>query len=118
MVNIKGINGRNQSEWTYPDLDLAKRPVAHSDEIPVPSFTHLEELPKDESSTSAVDSTCWESDSDFEGTSSVAEDFGQPELNDLIRELNLLKKSAKLLASRLAEKNLKQLRTKITYVLS
>ena len=58
LVNIKGIIGGNQSKWTYPDIDSAKRLVANSDEIPAPTFTHLVELSQeDESSTTAVNST-------------------------------------------------------------
>ena len=57
QVNKKGINGCNQSKCTYPDVDSAKQPVAHSVELHVPSFIHLEELPEeDESPTSAIDS--------------------------------------------------------------
>ena len=82
--------------------------------MPVPTFTQLEELSQeDESSTSAVNSTREHGDSDFKGTSSVVEVFSQPELNDLIRDLKLSKKSAELLVSRLAESNLLQPGTKI-----
>lgn len=87
-INIKGINGRNRSKWTYPDLDSAKRPVAHLDQVLIPSLVHLEELTEDESSSSAVDGTHSQSDSDFEETSSGAQLFNQFELDDLIRELS------------------------------
>ena len=52
----------------YPDQDLAKQPVAHSVEIPLLTFNHLEELPEDEFYTSTVDRILGQSDIDFEGT--------------------------------------------------
>ena len=55
------------------------------------------------------------SDSDFAGPSSTAQKFNQPELNDLIRDLNLSKESSELLASRLKEKNLLDSETKVTF---
>ena len=56
-----------------------------------------------------------ESDSDFAGPSSTAQNFNQDELNDLIRDLNLSKESSELLASRLNEKNVLASGTKITF---
>ena len=29
LVHIKEVNRCSQSKWTYPDLDLVKRPIAH-----------------------------------------------------------------------------------------
>ena len=58
-VLLKSINRHNQNKWMYSDLDLVKWPVAHSAEIPIPSFIDHGKLPEeDESSTSAVDNTC------------------------------------------------------------
>ena len=82
----------------------------------ISSVIHLEKLSEEgESSTSAVNSTHGQSDSDFERASSVTQVFSHSELNGLIKKLNFLKKSVELLVSRPAEKNLLQLGTKITY---
>jgi len=48
IVNITGINRNNHSMWKYPDLVSTRRPVPHSDEIPIPMFYQLLEIPKDE----------------------------------------------------------------------
>ena len=119
LVNIIGINRNNRSKWTYPDLDSARRPYPHSDEVPIPTFSCLPELPENEDlshmSDDIQDNRSEESDSDFAGPSSTAQNFNQHELNDLIRDLNLSKESSKLLASRLKEKNLLDSETKITF---
>lgn len=117
LVNITGINRNNRSKWTYPDLDSARRPCPHSDEVPIPAFSCLPELSENESHMS-VDTQANrsdESDSDFVGPSTAAQNFNQHELNDLIRDLNLSKESSELLASRLKEKNLLESGTKITF---
>ncbi|XP_044752720.1 uncharacterized protein LOC123312391 [Coccinella septempunctata] len=109
LVNIKGINRNNRDKWTYTDLDSARRPVVHSEEIPVPSFSSLPELTEDDTETSTSDEVKRiqsENDSDFEADLATPQCFNQEELNDLIRDLNLSKESAELLASRLKEKNL------------
>lgn len=43
LVNVKGFNKKNKQHLQYPSIPSAIRPVAHSEEIPVPKFT---ELPK------------------------------------------------------------------------
>ncbi|KAI6650066.1 hypothetical protein LOD99_6281 [Oopsacas minuta] len=55
-----------------------------------------------------------EYDADFQDPSSEPSLFNQPELNDLIRDLDLSKASSELLASRLKEKNLLHQGTKVT----
>ena len=56
-------------KWIFPDQDTAKWPISHSVEIPVPWFIYLEKLPGEDESSSVVDSTHGQSDSDFEETS-------------------------------------------------
>ena len=101
IVNIKGINRNNRHKWTYPDLNSAKRPVPHSDEIPIPSFSSLPRPrlleDKTESSTSPGDEYVRsDNDSDFEADSDKPQRFNQQELNDLCRDLNLSKESSGL----------------------
>jgi DNA gyrase/topoisomerase IV subunit B len=54
------------------------------------------------------------SESEFEGCNPTLQGFSQGELNDLIRDLNLSKKSAELLASKLKEKHYLQSGVTIT----
>ena len=93
------INRKNRSSLKYPDLQSARRPVAHCDEIPVPVVGELPDI----------------SDEDSSGVEGNEEEvildedaphlFPQMELNDLVHDLGLSKSSAELLASRLKEKN-------------
>ena len=118
IVNISGINRNNQSKWSYPDLDSARRPHLHSNEVPIPSFSHLPELQQNDESHMPDDiqyNSSGDIDSDFEGASLSAQCFNQHALSDLIRDLNLSKESSELLASRLNEKNLLNSETKITF---
>ena len=46
---MKGFNRFKKSTWIYPDLESARRPVLHCDEIHVPEFTHLPDLEINES---------------------------------------------------------------------
>ena len=43
-VSMKGFNRFKKSNWIYPNLESARRPVLHCDEISVPEFTHLPDL--------------------------------------------------------------------------
>lgn len=116
MVNITGINRNNRSKWTYPDLASARRPVPHSEEIPIPTFHQLPELCEDELNLFEHPSDTNDgSDSDYEGMSSSPQLFNQEELNDLVRDLSLSKEASELLASRLKDKNLLEQGTKITF---
>ena len=100
-VDVTGINRKNQSSLKYPDLQSARCPVAHCDEIPVPIFRELPDI-------SDKDASCVEGHEDEEKV--VLEDdaphpFSQKELNDLLCDLSWSTDSAELLASRLKEKN-------------
>ncbi|ESO01734.1 hypothetical protein HELRODRAFT_174719 [Helobdella robusta] len=101
-IDLTGINRKNRSSLEYPDLQSARRPVAHCDDIPVPVFHKLQDISDDESSS--------DEDQETEEEWPVVDDetpqlFSQQELNDLVRDLSLSKASAELLASRL-KKNL------------
>jgi hypothetical protein len=47
-INLTGINRKNRHTLTYPDLETARRPVPHSEEIPVPVFAGLGDISDDE----------------------------------------------------------------------
>ena len=110
-------NHKNRHKWNYPNLESARRPVQHSEEIPIPTYRSLPALPENtvETSSDELRSDRFDKeDSDFAGDLKSPERFTQKELSDLARDLNLPKESAELLASRLNEKNLYP-GTKITY---
>ena len=109
-INVKGINRINKKVLVYPDLQSARLPRAHCDEVPVPVSAKLHE--NEETSSDSDEKV---SSDDFVDNSSAPQPFNQEELNDLVREMNLSKKSAEVLASRLKEKNLLLSDTRITY---
>ena len=83
-VDVTGINRKNWGSLKYPDLQSARRPVAHCDEIPVPIFGELPDI-NDEDASSV------EGHEDEEEV--VLEDdaphpFPQKELNDLVHDLS------------------------------
>ena len=88
------------------------QPISHNDKVPVPIFTKLPDIDEDQL-RSSMSST--NSDDDDEEQDIVHEAwnagqvslYSQSELNDLIRDLNLPKQSAEVLASRLQKKHLK-----------
>ncbi|KAL4107754.1 hypothetical protein QTP88_018046 [Uroleucon formosanum] len=114
IVNITSINRNNRSKWKYPDLASARWPVLHSDEIPIPTFHQLPEIPEDKFCNFDVSDADRVSDIDYEEASNLQR-FNQNELSGLIRELCLLKEASELLASRLNDKNLLNSGTKITF---
>ncbi|GBP11888.1 hypothetical protein EVAR_74522_1 [Eumeta japonica] len=89
------IGGRTVSSG-----ESARRPLPHSEEVPVPTFCSTREL-SFESNFSNM-----KSGSDFGGTASIKpKTFIQEEVNYLIRDLDLPKESAEILAFKLREKN-------------
>lgn len=101
LTNVKGMNKKSKRYIKYPDIPSAIRPLLHSDDLPIPMPPkQLGNLSDNES-----DHTCNSNDASY-----VAEDrqpklLSQDDLDDLIRDLDLPKGSAELLASRLHERN-------------
>ena len=110
-IDVTGINRKNRKILKYPDLESARRPVAHSDECPVPIYEILSE-DSDNDSTASQES---QEDEEVDFSNVIPHPFSQNELNDLDRDLNLSKSSAELLASRLKEKSLLSHGTRITF---
>ena len=50
VINLTEMNRKNRSCFKYPDLQSARRPVAHCDEIPVPGFGELPDISDEDSS--------------------------------------------------------------------
>ena len=90
---------KNRSSLTYPDIQSARRPVAHCDEIPVHVFGELFDMSDEDSS--GVE----ENEEEVVLDDDAQHPFSQMELNDLVRDLGLSKSPAELLTSRLMEKN-------------
>lgn len=44
LVKIVGIN---RNKWTYPDAPSARRPVSHSESVPVPTYHTLPDVPNE-----------------------------------------------------------------------
>lgn len=93
--------------WAYPKIESVILPVPHSEKLPVPVFVLLPSIYSDDIEILSSQSTSSNSSSEceFKECSSLPEMFSQSELNDLIRDLNLSKKSSEILASKLKEKN-------------
>ncbi|KAL4125789.1 hypothetical protein QTP88_010029 [Uroleucon formosanum] len=119
-VNVNGFSKKNKHNINYPNLDSAIRPVIHSASLPIPippeeglnlniemecnqdSFDHHDECPEDADYTPDEDK-------------SSLQTFSQDELNDLIRDMSLSNEKAKLLASRLKQKNLLQKNVRVCH---
>ena len=98
-VDVTGINRKNWGSLKYPDLQSARCPVAHCDEIPVLIFGELPDInDKDASSVEGHE------DGEVVLEDDAPHPFSQKELNDLVHNLSLSTDSAELLASRLKEK--------------
>ena len=98
FIDVTGINRKNRNILKYPDLESARRPVAHTDEYPVSVYAML----SDDSGKDFSDVT--QEDEEVGFSDDTPHPFSQNELNDLVHDLNLSKSSAELLASRLRKK--------------
>ena len=98
------------------------RPVLHSDEFPPPVFNGFlssedeETGSEEERKDMEYKKTDTESeDSSTESKKAVPQLFNQSELNDLVRDLNLSKQAAEILASRLSEKHVLHSSAKVSF---
>lgn len=112
MTSVVGFNKKSRHKIQYPNVPSALRPVAHSEDIPVPTRpTHLDDTESDESSSSEDSGDVHDSDFCSEITPRL---LNQEDLDDLVRDLDLPKSSAELLGSRLQERNLLTPGTSVT----
>ena len=97
-------------------------PVLHSDEFPPPIFNGF--LSSEDEETGSEEehmdmeykNTDMESeDSSTESKKAVPQQFNQSELNDLVRDLDLSKQAAEILASRLNEKHVLHSSAKVSF---
>ena len=99
-VDVTGINRKNRDSLKYPNLQSARRPVAHCEEIPMPIFGGFPDI-SDEDASSVEGQ---EDEEEVVLENDAPHPFSQKELNDLVRNLSLSTDSAELLASRLKKK--------------
>jgi len=114
VVNMKGFNRHKKSKWVYPNLESARRPVCHSDDVPIPIFHTLQDPLSNNEEMPALEFNETDDGSDYEENMSTSQQFSQEELNDLVRDLKLSKQASELLASRLKEKKCLQVGAKIS----
>lgn len=113
IVKTAGHHTKTLKNIQYPNVNSAIRPVAHSDEIPVPVFKgfksniEVEDTDQNQPQISNEDN-----DDDFDDQ---YQPFNQLELNDLVRDLSLSKEQSELLGSRLLEKHLLESGTKVSF---
>ena len=114
LTNITGFSKGMEHKIQYLDFHSARRPVKHDDSLPVPvppeSYT-LSSVSSDEEPMACDDvaqCSSTHSDPNYAPVSDTKEPhvISQEELNDLVRDLNLPKTKALLLASRLQQWNL------------
>ena len=90
VINLTGINRNNRSSLKYPDLQSARRNVAHCDETPVPVFGELPDISEKDSSDveENKEEVILDNDAPYP--------FPQMELNDLVHDLSLSRSPAEL----------------------
>ena len=105
LTKIAGVNKKNRHCVTYPDLPSARKPVAHSSEVPIPNPPQNLNICSDsdeEQEHMDISEPYEPSDSEMNNSKKLK----QHQLNDLVRDLGLSKESAQLLGSRLSENQL------------
>ena len=119
LTSITGVTAKSKHTVQYPNLPSVMRPVPHSAELPVQKPPTNMMLSDCESSDEDVGQANNNMDCDptFAGGSSSNEPhlLTQGHLNDIARDLNLSKKQAELLGSRLKGWNLLHQDTKVCF---
>ena len=77
-VNVKGINRFKKRKFEYPDLESARRPVPHSDDVPIPVFTTLPDVGvSDEEDIQNLVCAHADSGSEYEESTSTQQQIGR-----------------------------------------
>ena len=119
LTKISGVSFKHRKSIQYPNLPSAMRPVPHDANLPIPkppAELTVESGDDDDDERAAAENMDTEGDNDldFQPTESHPHLITQPELNDLVRDLNLSKHQSELLGSRLQQWNLLAQGTKIS----
>ena len=106
IVDMSKWNQRRKKDWYYPDIVSARRPIPHCTEVSISAFTSLPDLTADEMLVEAMNDTDSSPSSTSSSSSMAAESsllsakpkpFSQGQLNDLVRDFGLSKKSPEIL---------------------
>ena len=111
----KGFNRKKKSVIEYPNILSVIRPVPHSDELPITEPREIDLLSLDDAKSSeecSVSEPCTSRNKEF-GITTEPHLINESELNDLVKDLDLPKVKAELLASRLKQSNLLQSGVKV-----
>ena len=111
----KGFNRKKKSVIEYPNIPSAIRPIPHSDELPIPEPREIDLLSSDNAESSeecSVSEPCTSRNKKF-GITTKPHLINESKLNNLVRDLDLPKVKAELLASRLKQWNLLQSGVKV-----
>lgn len=112
MTEIAGFTSSNRNKIQYANVSSAVKPqktvIVDETEALEEMEVEKEEVPMEEEEEEEISEDENPEDEDFmpDGKTKDPETFSREELNDLIRDLNLPKDGAELLASRLKNKNL------------
>ena len=105
FVNTKGIGKKKRHKISYPSIPSAIGPTLHSDQLPIPVFKGF--LPSEDVGSDQEQETADETQEILSGSGDLSyetpqsltpQQFSQPELNDLVRDLGLSKNAAEALA--------------------
>ena len=88
LTNVSGFSAKNKSNIVYPNVPLAIRPVAHGDDLPIPSapvsWKEISDSEEDCSENTAVAQGSRDEDFIPEKSNSEPHLISQVELNDLV----------------------------------
>ena len=101
----KEFNRKKKSLIEYPSIPSAIRPLPHSDELPIPEPCEVDLLSSDDAESSeelSVSEPCTSWNKEF-GITTEPHLINESELNDLVKDLDLPKVKADLLAYRLKQ---------------
>lgn len=125
MTKVVGFSSKNKNKITYPDCSSATKPVLHGDQYPIPITPNQKVkdkvTEKDSKNSKKEAAILKEEKSTLKDPDYIPESSDEPhllnqsELSDLIRDLNLTKQRAELLASRLKQWNLLKDETKVSF---
>jgi len=119
LTNITCVTAKSKHTVQYPNLPSAMRPVPHSVELPVPKPPTSMTLSGNESSDEDVGQA--NNNMDCDPTFAETCPSNEPhllthrDLNDIVHNLNLSKKQAELLSSKLKGWNLLRQDTKVSF---
>lgn len=118
ITNVSGFSAKNKHKIEYPTCQSDSKPILHDDSYPVPVTPNqaVKEKVQAVNAKLTVEDLSILRDPDYNPEEDPEDPhmIDQAELSDLIRDLNLTKQKAELLASRLLQWKLLKTGTKVT----